>query len=423
MIVAHVGPAIGRQGGPAGYLAQLQAALDNYGTGHHDIRLPAAAAHAAPAPAATVAVSRPVSAARRLHRKLFGTPRFYRPSNAQLQTAGGLDGAIAAAWEDAQRGSATALANAATARPDVLFAHDIPGAEAALEVRKPGQQVWIFLHSPMPIALYVVWCWGVPERSWEEVAQFPDVQTWMSRELRVLDAVDRIVLPCPEAAGELARADRRFESALRRATFILTGASGPLRHGASKTREEMRAHWNLPLHEPLGLFLGNAQPYRGLDLLTAALATLPEGTPATGAVVVAGVAADRLPKHARIRALGRVEEIADLLATVDFVINVNRFSLLDLSLIEAIEAAKPLLLHQTGGNVAFARLGVGCVLIDQLSAAAIGRGLHAMFSQSTASREQLGRDSRTCYERHFTLRHLRDRHIALYDEVSLSVSA
>ena len=421
MIVAHVGPAVGRQGGPAGYLAQLQSALDAYGTGHHDVRLPAAAA--APARAAAVPVSQSVSVARRLRRKLFGQPRFYRPSNAALQTAGGLDGAIAAAWEDAQRGSAGALADAVGAAADVLFAHDIPGAEAALEARKPGQQVWVFLHSPMPIALYVVWCWGVPERAWEEVAQFPDVQAWMSRELRVLDAVDRIVLPCPEAAGELARADPRFETALRRATFILTGASGPIRHDPSKTREELRAHWNLPLHEPLGLFLGNAQPYRGLELLTGAVSALPQGTAAIGTLVVAGVAADRLPKHARIRALGRVEEVADLLAAVDFVINVNRFSLLDLSLIEAIEASKPLLLHQTGGNVAFARLGVGCVLIDELSAEAIGRGLETMFSQSPASREQLGRDSRTCYERHFTPRHLRDRHIALYDEVSLSVSA
>ena len=41
MIVAHVGPPAARQGGPAGYLAQLQSALDTYGTGHHEVRLPA----------------------------------------------------------------------------------------------------------------------------------------------------------------------------------------------------------------------------------------------------------------------------------------------------------------------------------------------------------------------------------------------
>ena len=422
MIIAHVGPPVGRQGGPAGYLAQLQSALNAYGSGPHDVRLPEAAS-TAPARAAPPRGSRPMAMARRLSRRILGKPRLYRPPTAQLETAGGLDHAISEAWEEAQHGSAAALHAGIAGNADVLFAHDIPGAEAALRARKPGQQVWVFLHSPMPIALYVVWCWGVPERRWEEVAQFPDVQTWMSRELRILEAVDRIVLPCPEAGGELARVDPRFETALRGATFIMTGASGPARHYPSKTREELRAHWSLPLHEPLGLFLGNAQPYRGLELLTEAISVNPQEPQAIGTLVVAGVGSDRLPKHARIRALGRVEEIADLLAAVDCVINVNRFSLLDLSLIEAIEASKPLLLHQTGGNLAFARLGVGCVLIDELSVDAIRHGLGKMFSKSEASKEQLGRDSRLCYEHHFTRRHLRDRHIALYDEVPLSVSA
>jgi hypothetical protein len=185
----------------------------------------------------------------------------------------------------------------------------------------------------------------------------------------------------------------------------------------------LRAHWNLPLHEPLGLFLGNAQPYRGLEALTQAVATLATGTQDTGTLVIAGVESDRLPTHTRIRPLGRVDAVADLLAAVDFVINVNRFSLLDLSLIEAIEASKPLLLHRTGGNLAFARLGAGCVLIDELSSRAIVDGLEKMFRGSAKGLEQLARDSRKCYEQHFTLRHLRDRHIALYDDVSMSLSA
>jgi glycosyltransferase involved in cell wall biosynthesis len=231
------------------------------------------------------------------------------------------------------------------------------------------------------------------------------------------------VLPCREAAGELARVDGRFDSALRRATFLMTGASGPIRQHPLKTREELRVQWSLPVDEPLGLFLGNAQPYRSLDALAAAVAAVAPDKRERGTLVIAGVESDRLPKHPRIRALGRVEEIADLLAAVDFVINVNRFSLLDLSLIEATEAAKPLLLYPTGGNLAFARFGAGCVLIDELSSDAIGRGLADMFSQSAANLARLGRGSRTCYEQHFTRQHLRDRHIALYDEVSMSVSA
>src|SRR5260370_3439269 len=52
------------------------------------------------------------------------------------------------------------------------------------------------------------------------------------------------------------------------------------------------------------------------------------------------------------------------LASVDFLINVNRFTLFDLSTIEAAQAARPLLLHAVGGNRTFERLGAGCIMLD-----------------------------------------------------------
>src|SRR5262249_6788418 len=103
-----------------------------------------------------------------------------------------------------------------------------------------------------------------------------------------------------------------------------------------------------------------------------------------------------------------------LLAAVDFVINVNRFSLFDLSTIEALEAGKPLLLHQVGGNVTFQQLGAGCVTVTDLEAPTIARGLSRMFQMSGRERDTLGRDSRHCYDRHLTLEAFWKRHSDLY---------
>jgi hypothetical protein len=141
-----------------------------------------------------------------------------------------------------------------------------------------------------------------------------------------------------------------------------------------------------------------------------------------GIVAVAGCAPDQLPLHPRLHALGSVADVSDLLQTVDFVINTNRFSLFDLSLIEATHAAKPLLLHATGGNRTFAALGAGCRLIDDLQPKTVASGLTEFFVNGS-TREAMGERSRDCWLRSLTPRHLRDRHINLYDVFAGYVAA
>ena len=132
-------------------------------------------------------------------------------------------------------------------------------------------------------------------------------------------------------------------------------------------------------------------------------------------IAVAGPAPESLPRHPRLRALGRVADVASLLRAVDFVVNVNRFSLFDLSTIEAVEAGRPLLLHATGGNRTFRDLGAGCVMIPDLAPETVARGLTEMLSLPPERRDELGRASRACYEEHLTPAHLWTRHLDLYD--------
>lgn len=411
MIVAHLGPPLGRMGGPGGYLAQLDAALAAHGTGGHTVLLPPrAAASAGMRPSWR---GRWIGHLRRVKRRFSGSPAYYRPSTSELVRIGGaLDRTIAQAWADVRQEIAPSLQQALDARADVIVAHDAPGAEAALEHRAKGQQVWMLMHTPMPLALYLAWCWGVPDRPWEEVASYPDVQSWMRRERAVIDQVDRLLIPCREAVDELVRIAARCAPSLERTEFLLTGAAGP---PASRSRAEARAAFGLPASEPVGLFLGNAQPYRGLDVVLAAVERLDTRRALPGVVAVAGPPVSEIPLSRRLTALGPVAEVGDLLGAVDFAINVNRFSLFDLSTIEALEAGAPLLLHATGGNRTFAGLGAGAVMIDSLDPDVVAAGLTTMFRLPADERARLRAASRACYERHLTPRHLRDRHIALYD--------
>ena len=135
-------------------------------------------------------------------------------------------------------------------------------------------------------------------------------------------------------------------------------------------------------------------------------------------IAVAGPDRSKVPAHTAFRALGRVEDVAALLVSVDFLINVNRFSLFDLSTIEAAEAGKPLMLHAVGGNRAFDRIGAGCVMLRDLEPRVIAECLTTMARLDAAELADLGRKSRACWERELTPTHMWERHLALYDRFS-----
>ena len=327
---------------------------------------------------------------------------------------------------------------------DVIFSHDPFSAESALRQRGGSQQVWMMCHGVTPIVLYAVWSWGIPEADWRSFLDYPDVRTWIDWELDVWSRVDRLVFPCPEATESFRIIDSRFDALADRGHFVLSGAAAPGRRrgvDASSSGADGSASANLATsganlatsganlatsganllgpQSPgtrVGLYLGSAEPYRGFDALLAAADVLPPGV--NLAIAVAGPPTSKVPQHRFMRALGRVDDVAALFASVDFLINVNRFSLFDLSTIEAAEAGKPLLLHAVGGNRTFERLGAGCMMLRDLEPATIAAGLAHAASLEESMLLSLGRQSRECWERQLTPRHMWERHLALYDAAS-----
>src|SRR5215470_13735743 len=402
MIVAHVGPPPRRLGGPAGYLHQLQSGASTDPQPRHVVRFPPASTplpKRRPPPA--------LSLLTRLRRKVIG-PKFYRPSVKELTAPRGLvDRMLRDIAMDTCAEAQASLAS--TSGVDVIFTHDPFSAEAALRQRAANQQIWMMCHGVTPIVLYAVWSWGIPEADWRSFLDYPDVRTWIEWELDVWSRVDCLVFPCPEATDSFRIIDSRFDALANRAQFVLSGAAAPV-HPASSGAD---LPGPLSKQQRVGLYLGSAEPYRGFDALLAAADLL---SPSINlAIAVAGPPTSKVPEHFLLRALGRVDDVAALFASVDFLINVNRFSLFDLSTIEAAEAGKPLLLHAVGGNRAFQRLGAGCVMLRDLDPATIAAGLAHVASLEESMLLALGRQSRDCWERQFTPRHMWERHLALYD--------
>ena len=406
MVVAHVGPPLARTGGPAGYLYQLQSAAAARPSARHEVRFPAAK-RATPAPSPR---SDLWSVAGRVKRALFGAPDFYRPPREDLERRGGsidqMMREIAAAIREDSAASLEAAADA-----DLILTHDWFSTDAALERRRAGQRIWMMCHAVTPIGLYAAWSWGVPEADWQSLVKLPDVSWWGDRELGIWKQVDGIVIPCAEAAESFAIVDSRFGETLAGARYVLSGASAPPSTGRAADVFSARQ----PNHR-IGLYLGSPEPYRGFYALVEAVHLLP--LDADVGVAVAGPDASKVPPHPLLRPLGRVEDVAALLTSVDFLINVNRFTLFDLSTIEALQAGRPLLLHAVGGNRAFERLGAGAVMIPDLQPRTIADGLLHMGSLDRSRLEVLGSQSRTCWESQLTPGDMWRRHLALYDELS-----
>lgn len=408
MKIAHVGPPRARTGGPAGYLWELArvAVPDDRFT----VSFPDQAPPPLPTPPPSW-VQSGRAALGKLKRGVFGPPTFRRHALEDLRRPGGAAAELLAAAETLSQAEVAPSLEAALVNADVLFAHDAWTADRLLAHRRAGQEVWLFVHAPFPLGLFLVWSFGRPDLPWQTIADLPDVRAAIERELATFQAVDRLILPCVEAGDEFLRFDPRFAEPLARAEFLPTGAAGPERRFPAEDRVRLRRRFGLPEAAPIALFLGNDQPYRGLDTL---LAALPALAPGPGLVAVAGPAPDRLPTHPRLRALGRVAAVADLLAAVDSVVNVNRFSLFDLSTIEALAAGSPLLLHATGGNRAFGRLGAGCRMFPDLAPETIARALDSLFRLDEFERQRLADASRACWVEHLSPAVWWRRHAELY---------
>jgi len=110
-------------------------------------------------------------------------------------------------------------------------------------------------------------------------------------------------------------------------------------------------------------------------------------------------------------------------AGVNFVINVNRLNLFCLSLIEAAQAGKSMLLHAVAGNRTLQKFEAFCVMLVDLELATIAAGLGPCSECWPRCSRSLGGASRACWEIQFTPAAIWGRHLRLYDTLTEPSSA
>src|SRR5215510_9781802 len=165
-VVAHIGPSPSSSGGPAGYLRQLCAAFEGVSPEEIGIFFPRCSSESATPRTRTT--SSALAFVQRWKRSAIGTPRFNRPDIASVRQRGGaLETLFQTTLAEMHAEIEASLASAIACHADVLFAHSLAAGEAALAART-GEQVWLMLHAPMPLGLYLAWSWSVPEIDWEE---------------------------------------------------------------------------------------------------------------------------------------------------------------------------------------------------------------------------------------------------------------
>jgi glycosyltransferase involved in cell wall biosynthesis len=175
---------------------------------------------------------------------------------------------------------------------------------------------------------------------------------------RVLALGEAALLRAPDvvlaASADLAGTARRRGAADVREAPVAAPALPPVHRPAA----EVRAGLGLAEDRPLVLAVGRLHPQKGHDVLLEAAAHWQEDRrlPVPPLVAIAGDGPLAAALRRRIRAerlpvvlLGRRDDVADLLAAADVVVQPSRWEARSLAVQEALRAGRPLVATRTGG--------------------------------------------------------------------------
>lgn len=170
------------------------------------------------------------------------------------------------------------------------------------------------------------------------------------------------------------------------------------------------------------LFVGLLVPRKGVHVLLEAMATA--ALPSEVRLQVAGdgperpaleTLASRLGLEDRVDFLGFRSDVPRLLAEADAFVLPAVMEQQPLVLIEAMGAGKPVVATDVGGVREM--VGDTGIIVPPADPGALAAALRDLVSSDVGT---WGRNARACAEQRFTLELARDRHLALYDQLSRS---
>jgi glycosyltransferase involved in cell wall biosynthesis len=268
------------------------------------------------------------------------------------------------------------------------------GGVDVLHSHKFGSNVW---------GMLLGWVARVPVRVAHE-------HTWAYEGKPLRRFLDReVVARFSDAFVAVSRADQRrmieFEGIRPDDTVFVPNGISP----SAPRGHDVRAELGISPDTPVVGTVGTLRPQKALDVLIAAVAKLKRTHPGIRALIAGGGSSDVLEAEARslgvddaILFLGARDDVPDVLMSLDVVISSSDYEGSPLSLMEAMETARPIVATAVGGVPDLLEDGVHGLLVPARDPDALARSVGRLLSDRPAARA-MGERARERRRREFDL--------------------
>ena len=392
MRVRHVNQRVAPGGGPHGYLHNLRQAVARHGSGD-GIEIEVAEAWARP---------RGPSPAARARRFLLEDMPILRRIRFELRGEFALRFERAVGeWKIQYQGLERAAARALF-ECDLLFAHETFLAERLVQLcpREARQKLVLMTHAP---TFYAHQLAGdvAPDENQAALVESRPVRELREQELEVMQAVRAVAWPSVSAQEGYRDWQALYDRGAARTAFVATGVPQP---EARASREETRRQWQVEPDQRVALFMGRPHPHKGFDRFVDWADWTRRGGDRSWVFVFAGPKPKRSQRDlTALRRVGYQQDNGAAYLASDLAVFPNRYSYLDIGLLECLSLGATAATTATGGHKDVLGLCAAMPVIPEGGAAECWPALSA---EAERARADPARDARyrSLWEERFSLR-------------------
>lgn len=228
---------------------------------------------------------------------------------------------------------------------DFLFVHDTFFAERLMRTcpTEARRKLVLMTHAPTYYAHQIA---GdiLPGASEELLYEEPCVKALVQRELETMESARWVVWPCAEAQEGY---PEWLAGTQRSNAFVETGVSCP---EIGLSRDTLRTGWGVSPGQRVALFLGRPHPHKGFDRFVEWADLHKKQGRSDWVFVFGGYDSAGWRDLSSIRHVGYVADNGAAYRTADLVLFPNKYSYLDLGLLEALSLGARVAISPTGGH-------------------------------------------------------------------------
>jgi hypothetical protein len=345
-VVRHIVRKIEPGGGPRGYVEQLRSATARFPEAREGIQFDFREVPAQPA----AAVAPGALAGLFTRAKWAGYRRLVGAEQARF----------AASFQDAWEAERTLFDHLREAevddllRCDLLFVHEVQIARriAFFRPAEARERLVLLTHSPTFYAHQWV-AYLRPEDNHAELAKIDYVRRAVQEELEMMLGVRAVAWPFPEAEEGYREWVKARAEGRGRVVYAPTGVRPP---EPGQSVESLHAAWGITAEQKVALFMGRPHPDKGFGPFLEWARASAAGHDGWTFVFAGPEARHFSPDLSHVRAVGYVHDNAAAYLAASLVLIPNRFSYLDIGLLECLALGAPVATTATGGHRAVLRL-------------------------------------------------------------------